>query len=54
MIGEMPMTLTEILSTARKILDDSVAPYLWADEELVACVNDRLYAMCAETHCITD
>ncbi|MBF0555672.1 MAG: hypothetical protein HQK96_14170 [Nitrospirae bacterium] len=48
------MRLTEILATTRSMLDDTATPYLWPDEELVVCLNDRLYAMCAETLCITD
>ncbi|MBF0459309.1 MAG: hypothetical protein HQK99_15575 [Nitrospirae bacterium] len=48
------MTLTEILATTRTMLDDTAKPYLWPDEELVVCLNDRLNAMCAETLCITD
>ena len=39
------MTLTEILSTTRKILEDTEYPYLWADEELVSYINDRLLYM---------
>ncbi|KWT91829.1 hypothetical protein [Candidatus Magnetominusculus xianensis] len=48
------MTLTEIVAATRSMLDDTATPYLWPDEELVVCLNDRLNVMCAETLCITD
>lgn len=36
------LTLADLLRRTRSRLDDSVAPYLWSDSELIDCINDTI------------
>lgn len=48
------MTVDEILSLCRIKLDDTVAPYLWSDSELIIYLNWAYNKFCKKTHILKD
>jgi hypothetical protein len=48
------MTLTEILSLARGMLDDNQTPYLCSDVELLAYINKTINEFCDKTEILID
>lgn len=48
------MTLAELLIASRELLDDSVEPYLWSDEQLTRLANNAVGEVCLRTRCFKD
>lgn len=48
------MQLTELVAECRRRLDDTVAPYLWSDAELIAHLNEAEREACIRSRLITD
>jgi len=48
------MTLAELIAQARVDLDDTVAPYLWADTELTGYLNRAIDEACQRARLISD
>ena len=44
------MTGDELISDVRSLIQDEVAPYLWADEAILKLLRDAERTMCKQTH----
>ncbi|MGL6290513.1 MAG: DUF6682 family protein [Silanimonas sp.] len=48
------MTLGELLTAARELLDDTVEDFLWSEEKLTRYANNAVREVCLRTRCMKD